>query len=112
MATLVEAQRDRLQALAESDPLTGLANHRRFHQALEDAVARSRSAAVVLLDLDHFKFLNDTRGHPFGDQVLCDVAARLRDAVRGGHDVVGRDRKSTRLNSSHATISYAVFCLN
>ena len=90
MARLVEAQRDRLQALAESDPLTGLANHRRFHQALEDAVAVSRSAAVVVLDLDHFKFLNDTRGHPYGDQVLREVAARLREAVRGAHDLVGR----------------------
>ena len=90
MATLVEAQRDRLQALAESDPLTGLANHRRFHQALEDAIAEGRSAAVVLLDLDHFKFLNDTRGHPYGDQVLREVATRLREAVRGAGDVVGR----------------------
>ena len=90
MATLVEAQRDRLQALAESDPLTGLANHRRFHQALQEAVARERAAAVVVLDLDHFKFLNDTRGHPYGDQVLRDVAAKLREAVRGPGDVVGR----------------------
>ena len=90
MATLVEAQRDRLQALAESDPLTGLANHRRFHQALEDTIGAARSAAVVVLDLDHFKFLNDTRGHPYGDQVLREVAAKLREAVRGAHDLVGR----------------------
>ena len=90
MATLVEAQRDRLQALAESDPLTGLANHRRFHQALADTVGQARSAAVVVLDLDHFKFLNDTRGHPYGDQVLREVAAKLREAVRGAHDLVGR----------------------
>ena len=90
MATLVEAQRDRLQALAESDPLTGLANHRRFHQAMEDTVARARSAAVVVLDLDHFKFLNDTRGHPYGDQVLREVAGRLRKAARGKLDLVGR----------------------
>jgi diguanylate cyclase (GGDEF)-like protein len=90
MATLVEAQRDRLQALAESDPLTGLANHRRFHQALEDTIGSARSAAVVVLDLDHFKFLNDTRGHPYGDQVLREVAAKLREAVRGALDLVGR----------------------
>ena len=89
MATLVEAQRDRLKALAESDPLTGLANHRRFHQAVEDAVAHVRSVAVVVLDLDHFKFLNDTRGHSYGDQVLREVANRLREAVRD-HDLVGR----------------------
>jgi diguanylate cyclase (GGDEF)-like protein len=90
MARLVGAQRDRLQALAESDPLTGVANHRRFHQALEDAVGASRSVAIVVLDLDHFKFLNDTRGHPYGDQVLREVAARLREAVRGAYDLVGR----------------------
>jgi diguanylate cyclase (GGDEF)-like protein len=90
MAHLVEAQRDRLQALAESDPLTGLANHRRFHQALSDAAQEARTAAVVVLDLDHFKFLNDTRGHPYGDQVLREVAGRLREAIRGAHDLVGR----------------------
>ena len=90
MAHLVEAQRDSLQALAESDPLTGVANHRRFHQALDGMVGDARSAAVVVLDLDHFKFLNDTRGHPYGDQVLREVAARLREAVRGAHDLVGR----------------------
>ena len=90
MATLVEAQRDRLQALAESDPLTGLANHRRFHQALADTIGAARSAAVVVVDLDHFKFLNDTRGHPYGDQVLREVAAKLREAVRGAQDLVGR----------------------
>jgi diguanylate cyclase (GGDEF)-like protein len=90
MATLVEAQRDRLQALAESDPLTGLANHRRFHQALADTIVEARSAAVVVVDLDHFKFLNDTRGHPYGDQVLREVSAKLREAVRGAHDLVGR----------------------
>jgi diguanylate cyclase (GGDEF)-like protein len=90
MATLVEAQRDRLQALAASDPLTGLANHRRFHQALEDTIGTAHSAAVVVVDLDHFKFLNDTRGHPYGDQVLREVAAKLREAVRGAHDLVGR----------------------
>jgi diguanylate cyclase (GGDEF)-like protein len=78
---------------AALDPLTGLDNHRTFHEALrrevEDATREGRDLALVLMDIDHFKQVNDTYGHQAGDRVLVDVAARLREAARDG-DVVAR----------------------
>jgi GAF domain-containing protein len=71
---------------AATDPLTGLANSRAFRQALEAgrerALADGRPLAVVLLDLDGFKQVNDRRGHQAGDRLLCEVAAALRRAAR------------------------------
>jgi diguanylate cyclase (GGDEF)-like protein len=68
-----------LQDLAATDPLTGLANRRTFFSQLADV---DRGDSVVFLDLDHFKNLNDTRGHQAGDAVLRSFAATLRDVVR------------------------------
>jgi diguanylate cyclase (GGDEF)-like protein/PAS domain S-box-containing protein len=80
--------RERLVALATTDPLTGLANHGAFHRRLGDECARaSRTGSglsLVLIDLDHFKRVNDTHGHAAGDEVLREVARRLRDCGRRG----------------------------
>ena len=77
-----------LERLATQDPLTGLANHRLFHQRLHEAMATSirheRPLSVVVLDLDHFKQINDRFGHIVGDQTLEAVAARLATVVRDG----------------------------
>ena len=71
---------------AATDPLTGLANHRTFHERLRAEVERahrhSRTISVVLLDLDHFKQVNDTHGHQIGDQVLMAVGHRLASEAR------------------------------
>jgi diguanylate cyclase (GGDEF)-like protein len=87
MAAELEENHRYLEELAHRDPLTGLANHRRFQEVLgkELALARSESRplAVVLLDLDDFKRINEARGHPFGDEVLGAVADSLRSAMRG-----------------------------
>lgn len=84
---------DQLGREAAEDPLTGLANKRALQLAGEAELSRSareRTAfSVVVIDLDHFKEINDSHGHPFGDQVLVAVADALRSAVRA-HDVVGR----------------------
>jgi diguanylate cyclase (GGDEF)-like protein len=82
----LQAVLDALCDLSSRDALTGLANRRQFEIALEreiDRVARSGEPALVLMiDVDHFKRVNDTHGHPAGDQVLKAVAARLLDCVR------------------------------
>ncbi len=84
----------RLHHIAHHDDLTGLANRHRFHEALEAAVARHRldpahRFAVLYLDLDRFKLVNDSLGHGAGNQLLQEVAARLRTCVRPG-DLVAR----------------------
>jgi diguanylate cyclase (GGDEF)-like protein len=75
------------------DPLTGLPNRMLFEDRLTLEMAHARrdkqGLAVMFLDLDHFKLINDTLGHSVGDQLLQDVAHRLRDALRGT-DTVAR----------------------
>lgn len=80
---LVEA---RLSEQAREDPLTGLANRRAFDERLRESVARHRRLrlhmAVLFIDVDHFKVINDTHGHGCGDAVLREFAARLLACVR------------------------------
>ena len=71
------------------DPLTGLPNRALFRRHLEDAVVRGAPGAVVLVDLDRFKEVNDSLGHQAGDALLTAVAERLTSAVREG-DTVAR----------------------
>ena len=79
---------------ANHDPLTGLPNRDQFRAALDDAIAsaraQDRAVAVLYVDLDDFKIVNDGFGHEAGDELLVAVADRLRAATRGS-DVVGRD---------------------
>ncbi|MEH3055119.1 MAG: GGDEF domain-containing protein [Patulibacter minatonensis] len=81
-----ELQGLELARLAVTDPLTGLANRRGLEEALEEALgAQPPTAALLALDLNGFKALNDALGHGAGDRLLCDVAQALRTTVgRGG----------------------------
>jgi diguanylate cyclase (GGDEF)-like protein len=83
----------RLLAQATSDPLTGLLNHRAFQERVEGEVGRAkrygRPLALVLLDLDHFKSINDAYGHQEGDTALMQAARLLERGARAG-DVLGR----------------------
>ena len=87
---------------AEHDPLTGLANRALFNQRIDRSLelARRRSLAVLFLDLDDFKTINDTLGHGAGDELLVAVAQRLRATVRAGDTVarLGGDEFGILLN--------------
>jgi diguanylate cyclase (GGDEF)-like protein len=78
----------RLHRVAVTDPLTGAYNreflHQRLPQEIEAAIDRDRPLSVALVDVDHFKAVNDAYGHGIGDVVLAEVARRLRGAIRGG----------------------------
>jgi diguanylate cyclase (GGDEF)-like protein/PAS domain S-box-containing protein len=84
---------EQAQEEADHDPLTGLLNHRAFYKWFErlavSALAEEQSLAVVMLDLDNFKFFNDAYGHAAGDDVLCRTAEHLRGVCRPG-DVLAR----------------------
>lgn len=84
---------EQMERMATTDGLTGLLNHRTFQGRFDDALAGAkrygRKLSVILTDVDHFKSVNDTYGHPTGDQVLKGVARILREAARDT-DMVAR----------------------
>lgn len=79
-----------LERRASTDPLTGLANRRTVLKAAERAAAAEGHRGAAMLDLDYFKQVNDTYGHPVGDEVIRMVANRIRTAVRDDEASVGR----------------------
>ena len=89
----LEVANKRLKKLSITDGLTELFNHRHVHELLRDEFERSRRSeeplAVVMIDLDRFKAVNDTYGHPTGDVVLYETARILRETARE-IDMVGR----------------------
>ncbi len=91
--TEVQCLLARLRDMATTDELTGLDNRRKFfedaHRELEIAKRCSRSISVFIVDLDHFKMVNDQWGHAAGDEVLRETAARMRNCLRKT-DFIGR----------------------
>ncbi len=89
----VRLQNEELRVLAQSDPLTGVANRRSFMEAIEPTFASMRQSdgdlCCVMVDIDHFKRINDTCGHQTGDEVIRAVADTLRLHL-GGHGLVCR----------------------
>jgi diguanylate cyclase (GGDEF)-like protein/PAS domain S-box-containing protein len=84
--TRIKQSQERLDFLAYHDPLTGLPNRLlfddRLRHSLERASREGRQVAVLFVDIDHFKDVNDTLGHPLGDELLTHIALRLGSAVR------------------------------
>ena len=92
-AATIAAGENRLRYLALHDPLCGLPNRNFFSERLETVIADVKRggtpAAVFYIDLDHFKDVNDTLGHPIGDELIRNVTLRLSRMLRGD-DLVAR----------------------
>jgi diguanylate cyclase (GGDEF)-like protein len=88
----LDVENVRLRRMAVTDPLTGAYNReylqRRLPQAISASLQRGEPLSLAMIDVDHFKAINDTYGHPTGDRVLVEVAARLRGAIRGDDQLV------------------------
>lgn len=78
-----------LRSQSERDPLTDLANRRHFMAVMQAQAATHFEGALLMVDIDHFKQVNDRQGHASGDIVLCEVVRRINEAVRS-HDLVVR----------------------
>jgi len=93
MTETLSARSETLEHAALTDGLTGMQNRRYFDEALREYLAEfrriSKPIGLIILDLDHFKLVNDNHGHDIGDRVLREVASCLRDMTRY-HDVVAR----------------------
>ncbi|MBJ7455612.1 MAG: diguanylate cyclase, partial [Thermoleophilia bacterium] len=93
LSIMSASARDQMTTLASTDHLTGLWNRRAFQERLAAELERARRyerpMSLVMLDIDHFKRINDEHGHPVGDRVLIEVASRLFATVREG-EVVAR----------------------
>jgi len=89
----LERSREAYRFLSRHDPLTGVGNYRQLHQALTAELSRharsDRRFALILLDLDDFKRVNDSFGHLAGDRILCNVAEVLTESIRPG-DTIAR----------------------
>ncbi|MGE5676726.1 MAG: EAL domain-containing protein [Pseudomonadota bacterium] len=77
----IEKQRKYINYLAYHDPLTNLPNRRKFIEFLNQALRNNRTGAVIYLDIDNFKRINETMGHVYGDKVLLGIARRLEEMV-------------------------------
>lgn len=86
--------RERLEHLSSIDALTGIVNRRGFDEALRREWARAQrhgeDLTLLMIDIDHFKQLNDSYGHPAGDARLCAVSGTLAGCARRGTDIVAR----------------------
>jgi diguanylate cyclase (GGDEF)-like protein/PAS domain S-box-containing protein len=94
VGNFVDLTEERILQLAYNDTLTGLPNRKlmfdRLGQAIVSAIRRPQKLAVLFLDLDSFKEVNDTFGHKVGDKLLIEVAKGLKEVVQRGNDTVAR----------------------
>lgn len=93
MVAGLKESRERLLEATSRDMLTGLYNHVYFHERLSEEVERARrhssELSLIIMDLDRFKSINDTLGHPIGDSIVCQLADLLKRTMRSS-DIVAR----------------------
>lgn len=112
----IGVQQDQIRTLAYWDRLTGLPNRARFREAIQEHILEAgadatKSIAIVMLDIDRFKHVNDILGYAFGDKLLIAVAKRLTQQDMRASDVVARlgaDEFAVMLTGSNADIAVAV----
>jgi diguanylate cyclase (GGDEF)-like protein len=114
MAAELEENHGRLEDLALRDPLTGLANHRQFQEGLHAEVERASrdgsQVALILIDIDRFKRVNDAWGHPAGDRVLSQAGRNLSEAINGSGLTarLGGDEFAILLTDANPTKALAI----
>ena len=86
----MQSEQSQTETLAKYDSLTGLINRRVFMDLLRDRIKRGDPTVVFLIDLDHFKPINDKYGHSVGDSVICEVAIRLEDIALSYEGIAAR----------------------
>ena len=116
MMDAISNHENRIEKLALKDNLTGLANRngfeQRFTSALDRVVKTSSQAAFLSIDLDHFKNINDTRGHTAGDELLREMARRINASI-GKHGIaarVGGDEFAVLLTGNHTPARFEKVC--
>ena len=102
----MEAEKN-IRYLARNDALTGLANRSTFHETLTRWSNTDREFTILMLDLDHFKAVNDNLGHAAGDSILKDVAERLQKAVKDAGMKRSEDAIVSRFGGDEFAISFA-----
>lgn len=86
---MLKDENTRLRVLAEHDWLTGLYNRRAAEAHVDEALLKNGGGMLLVLDIDHFKQVNDRYGHLIGDALLCEAARTLRD-IFFPRDIIGR----------------------
>lgn len=106
---------ERVNDMSRTDGLTGLLNHRTFHRVLESKMKEldrgyKQGLAVLMVDVDHFKAVNDTYGHPVGDEVLRELAGRLSSGLRELDTVAryGGEEFAVILDNAHRKSASAI----
>ena len=110
LAIVRSRSEDALTIAARIDPLTGLPNRARFLERLTEALNQTGPLAVLFLDVDRFKWINDSLGHPSGDTILVNVAARLKHLESEGHVVArfGGDEFTVLVTDATAATAVSV----
>lgn len=112
--TQERAYADQLKLLANTDPLTGIMNRRRFFEEAEELFAKPAgtvgTVGILMMDIDHFKMINDTYGHRTGDLVLTEFTARCREVLkpRGCFARLGGEEFAILLNGAQSAETVAV----